>query len=335
MEIRKKQRRKLIAAGILVFTLINIFFMPYGLSDETYTLTTVNVSIPSSVYGLGETFVTTISCIPGQPIKAYEFSLTYDPSIITIQSVSEGDIFSGFETFSNNGTVNNTIGQLNDVYAVIIGSGNVTDSGSLLTVTFEAVGTGTAWINLSDVGATNETTYVTVSTSNDNCEIDGDSPTITDIARTSSDPLDTDPSYGWVNISCTATDNNGIEDVILEILCPNATTILRSCSQGTDDSWYYNGTDIFTTAGNFSYIFNATDTNGNSQTSSTIDFSMPANWDIDMNGVCNVLDFTLIANIYEQNGGSGWTREDVDNNGEIGLLDLVQLAIHYGDSWYT
>jgi len=318
-----------------LFILFSILFAPFCLSDETYATTNVTVYIPSLVYGLGDTLVVAIICSPGQSIKAYECSLTYDPSVLSIESVTEGNIFSGYDTFYNNGTIDNTAGELNDVFSVIVGSGNVTDSGSLIIVTFEAIGSGIAWINLTDVGITDETSYLSVSLSNDSCEIDSDSPNLTDVSRSSSSPLDTDPTYGWVNISCNATDTNGIDTVSLEILCPNSTMVYRSCSRGSGDIWYYNTSDIFITHGNFSYILNATDTNGNSQTSSAVDFSMPANWDIDMNGICNVFDFTLVANIYEDSGDAGWTREDVDNNGDIGLLDLVSLSNHYGDSWYN
>jgi hypothetical protein len=335
MDKRQRKEGKISVIILVLCMLLNIFFIPGVFSDEVYDVTAVSVSIPSLVYGVGDTFIVTISCTPGQSIKAYECSLTYDPSVVTVQSVSEGDIFSGFDTFYNGGTIDNTAGELNDVYSVIVGPGTVTDAGSLMTVSFEAVGTGTAWINLTDVGVTNETSYVTINLTNDSCEIDGDSPSITDISRTSSDPLDTSSSYGWVNISCTATDDTGIDMVILEVLCPNSTTIYRTCAHGSDDTWYYNTSDVFITAGNFSYILNASDYTGNSQTSSSVVFLMPANWDIDMNGICNVFDFTLVANIYENTGAAGWSREDVDNNGEISLLDLVSLSNHYGDSWYT
>ena len=60
---------------------------------------------------------------------------------------------------------------------------------------------------------------------------------------------------------------------------------------------------------------------------------MPPNWDIDMNGMCNVLDLTLISNSYEIQGQNGWLREDVDNNGRIGLLDFVIVSAHFYETW--
>ena len=53
-----------------------------------------------------------------------------------------------------------------------------------------------------------------------------------------------------------------------------------------------------------------------------------------MNGVCNILDFTLISSKYENNGQGGWIREDVDNNGVIQVLDLVYVAEHYSETWW-
>jgi hypothetical protein len=60
---------------------------------------------------------------------------------------------------------------------------------------------------------------------------------------------------------------------------------------------------------------------------------MPANWDINSDGHCTILDLVTISNHYHQTGTNGWIREDVDNNGEIQVLDLVFVSNHFGESW--
>ena len=60
---------------------------------------------------------------------------------------------------------------------------------------------------------------------------------------------------------------------------------------------------------------------------------MPANWDINMDGSCNVLDLVLVSNVYGNSGSSGWIRSDVDNNGQVAVLDLVLVSNMYGQVW--
>jgi hypothetical protein len=99
--------------------------------------------------------------------------------------------------------------------------------------------------------------------------------------------------------------------------------------------YYYRSTTAFSTAGNYSYSIRATDSSNNANISSNILFSMPANWDINSDGMCAIFDFVLISNQYGQTGSNGWIREDADNNGIIQVLDLVSVSNHYGESWWV
>jgi uncharacterized repeat protein (TIGR02543 family) len=49
---------------------------------------------------------------------------------------------------------------------------------------------------------------------------DNQPPQITSLTRTTSTPLDTDPAYGWVNISATITDNVAVSTVLLHLHTP-------------------------------------------------------------------------------------------------------------------
>lgn len=62
-------------------------------------------------------------------------------------------------------------------------------------------------------------------------------------------------------------------------------------------------------------------------------FSMPPNWDINIDGYCNILDLLHIAFHLGQSGQNGWIREDFDKNGRIQILDLVLVSHHLGESW--
>jgi hypothetical protein len=61
---------------------------------------------------------------------------------------------------------------------------------------------------------------------------------------------------------------------------------------------------------------------------------MPANWDMNNDGICGILDLVLISNQYGKSGASGWIREDVDNDGMITVLDLVYVSNHFAESWW-
>ena len=161
------------------------------------------------------------------------------------------------------------------------------------------------------------------------------SPEITDVTYEASDPLDTNPSYGWVNITGVVTDNVGVSQVILRIHTPSGSWNNDSMLPGSSSTYYYQTPSVFSTAGNYTYTIWAEDTSGNANTSSDVLFSLPANWDIDMDGTCEIFDLVLISNHYGESGGNGWIREDADNNGDIQVLDLVMVSNHFGESWWT
>jgi hypothetical protein len=164
--------------------------------------------------------------------------------------------------------------------------------------------------------------------------VDAMAPQISSVARTTSSPLDTDPSYGWVNVSGTVTDNVAVSQVVLKIHTPSGSWNNVSMTTRTSGKYYYRSTTAFSAAGNYSYYIWAIDTSSNANSSSNVLFSMPANWDVNIDGYCTILDLVLISNHYDQIGSNGWIREDADNNGQIKVLDLVYLSNHFGESWF-
>ncbi|EMR74679.1 Right handed beta helix region [Thermoplasmatales archaeon SCGC AB-540-F20] len=158
-------------------------------------------------------------------------------------------------------------------------------------------------------------------------------PVISNILRAESDPLDTEASFGWINITAMVTSDSGVNIVMCDVSLPNGSNTNVSMIQIGSNTYYHNTSTIFSTHGSHSYFIWANDTYGNATISSSYDFSMSPNWDIDMNGVCNILDFILVSNHYNETGSPGWIREDVDNNGIIDVLDFVQVSQHYFETW--
>ena len=224
------------------------------------------------------------------------------------------------------------------------GSGSVTKSPNQATYTYGQVVTltavpGTGWAFSSWTGDLTGSQNPKTITMNGNKAVtahfsDSAAPQISGVARTTSNPLDTNPVYGWVNVSCTVTDNVAVSQVVLRIHNPggswnNVTMVTRTAGK-----YYYRSTTAFSTAGNYSYSIWAKDTSNNANTSSNVLFSMPPNWDLNSDGHCMIFDLVLVSNHYGQSGAHGWIREDADNNGEIQVLDLVFVSNHYGESWW-
>jgi len=475
MKKRGVEKRDIVLPTVYVVILLLIGVIPLRVTADTPTL--VYVSPVTKTVSAGQTFTMTVACTPGQLIKSYELRVSFNPTLLLANLVTEGNIFNGYTTFFNAGTINNTAGAIVDIYGLIVGAGSVSTPGSLVSLSFTAkLASGTTTIGLSEVGVTNDTAYVPITVTNGTVTlreytlsvtldgsgsvtknpnqasypygtvvqltatadagwtfsswsgnlsgstnpasitmngnksvtahftqnqytltitIDGSGsvtknpnqatytygqvvtltavpgtgwafsswtgdltgsqnpktitmngnkavtahfldtapPQISGVARATSDPLDTDPTYGWVNVSCTVTDNVAVSQVILRIHTPGGSWNNVSMVTRTAGKYYYRSTTAFSTAGNYSYSIWAKDTSNNANTSSTVLFSMPPNWDVNSDGTCAIIDLVLISNHYNENGAHGWIREDADNNGEIQVLDLVYVSNHYGESW--
>jgi uncharacterized repeat protein (TIGR02543 family) len=227
----------------------------------------------------------------------------------------------------------------------INGSGTVTKNPNSATYTYGTVVTLTAnasvgWVFQSWTGDLSGSQNPKTITMTGNKAVaahfsDNAAPVITNITKVTSNPLDTDPSFGWVNISCTVTDNVAVSQVLLRIHSPSGSWNNVSMTSRTSGIYYYRSTTAFSSAGNYSYSIRAQDTSNNANTSNQIVHAMPPNWDINSDGTCTILDLVLLSNYYGSTGSNGWIREDADNNGEVSVLDFVVVANHYSETWWT
>jgi len=162
----------------------------------------------------------------------------------------------------------------------------------------------------------------------------GDVLEISNMILKHSNPLDTDPLFGWVNISCSIADTAGIRDV--RLLIKNPRGLLNNVSmnkKGTNTYYYYYSNTAFSQVGDYTYKIWVKNINNIIRSSNNFAFSMSPNWDINNDGECNVLDQVMISLHYGQSGTPGWIREDADNNGRIQVLDLILVSSHYSEIW--
>ncbi len=154
-----KKEIGIIVVCMILGTAITGVLLAEGVKDTT----TVSIDPPSQTVSPGETFTVDVYCVPSQPIKSFELKLAFDPLLLQANSVIEGNIFDGYNTSFNPGTINNTTGNIVDVYGLIIGPGNVSDPGTFATISFTATPVlGNSILDLYDVGVTNETGYVSI-----------------------------------------------------------------------------------------------------------------------------------------------------------------------------
>jgi len=312
----KKKKKHILEILMLlagIFAVINIIVYS-GPGDTT-------IQVNEYVVMGGETFNVTVDLYPTIPIKAFEFRVRFNASLVQAIEVTEGDIFEGYETFFSNGIIDNVNGTIENIYNLILGQGNTTNNGTLVDIAFISQDVeGQSSVRLYGCGVTNETMYIPINIVNGSITVDLTPPDVTTMYLNNSEILDT--LIGWNNISGIVNENFNLSTCQLNILQP-------------DGSWnnvsfmdeYYNTT---LSAGDYSYQVYVEDEAGHTNYSDIYQFSMPENWDIKVDGVINVLDLVYVAQEYNTLGPfNGWMREDVDNNGEVKILDIVLVSQHY------
>jgi hypothetical protein len=148
---RRNVSRSLVLPVVLL--LIAALFLPY--IAFAGPATTVTVEPASKAVGTGETFTVDVAVNPDTDIAGMQFSLSFDPSIVTANDVTEGDLFSqgGASTYFIAGIIDNVAGTITGVFGTIAAEGEtVSQSGVFATISFTAgTAVGTSALDLTDV----------------------------------------------------------------------------------------------------------------------------------------------------------------------------------------
>ena len=149
----------------MIFTILFFIIVLCSQVSAEYPITSeINVSPDTISIAPNEPFSFNITCSPIQNIKSFELKIRFDPDYIQIDTITEGNIFDGFTTFFNDGTINNNQGTVKGIYNLIIGSGNTSTNGTLVEVSGTALNNfGFIDIELYEVGLTNESSYIPLS----------------------------------------------------------------------------------------------------------------------------------------------------------------------------
>ena len=86
-------------------------------------------------------------------LAGWSFNLEYDPQILSLESIEEGDAFKpkGESTFFQKGKANAKVGTVTGLSSVYLGTGGVYASGKLMTLTFKAIKGGESFLRLKEV----------------------------------------------------------------------------------------------------------------------------------------------------------------------------------------
>ena len=119
---------------------------PYNISSNVYfqglepLYTTENIEI-------------SITITPKESIAGTQFDMSFDPSMLSIEWVAEGDLFSEYDTYFDEGIIDNVNGTLKNVVSLITTpGGNTTNQGSIAVISIRAKTiSGETPLNLSNV----------------------------------------------------------------------------------------------------------------------------------------------------------------------------------------
>jgi hypothetical protein len=114
---------------------------------------TLSASPAANPVAVGAPLVVTVSVANIVDLYAHQFTLSFNPAVLQVGSVSEGAFLgAGGSTLFDAGTINNTAGTVSFVLGTLVGGvGGVNGSGVLATLNFTVTGLGTSPLALSDV----------------------------------------------------------------------------------------------------------------------------------------------------------------------------------------
>jgi hypothetical protein len=147
--MKKQSLIHIAALGLLMMVIIYIF--PIGAISNKAT----NVIEFQGIEPLYTTEHIEIAILitPSEPIAGAQLDFLFDPSMLSIEWVAEGDVFSGFDTYFNQGVIDNINGTLKNVfYLITTPGGSTSDQGSIIHFSIRAKEIpGVTSLNLSNV----------------------------------------------------------------------------------------------------------------------------------------------------------------------------------------
>jgi rhodanese-related sulfurtransferase len=287
----------------------------------------------------GQTFVIEITVNPKGEIAGAQFDLSFDPTLLMVDSVTEGNLFTGYTTYFNPGIIDNINGRVTGVFDVIITQGaSISDPGVLAYVHFTTkISEGISFLNLSDVVAGDpDGLPLPLAITNGSVTVqlnDTESP------ESNVDAIFPQGYYQKnlpLEITVTAIDDtSGVKTCSL--------FYRYSFNNATWTDWMMYGVNISTApyiwffsapngSGYYEFYSRAIDNADNVEDDPIIpdaSCQIYPNWDVNKDQRINILDIIIIG----QNWGVVYEPccipADVNSDGDINILDIIMVGQHW------
>ena len=310
--------RRFLPAAVLGVSLAALASVP---ASSAATNTSVTLSAPASSVAPGAQFSASVLVAPSTAIAGMQFDLTFDASLMSVNSVQEGNLFtqSGASTFFNAGTINNTAGTITGVFGAITTPGRtVSSAGTFATIAFTAKSaTGECPLGLANVivGSASGTS-VAVTVASGQVTIASHPPVLAPIGNKVA--AESSP----ITFTVSASDADG------DSLTYSATG-LPSGAAFDPATRAFSWTPGYNQSGSYTVSVQVTDGRSTDYEDITITVGNMLRKDVNDDGSVNVLDMIRVGQRWGQNGAAGWVREDINEDGSVNVLDATLI----GQGW--
>ena len=362
----------------------------FGFAPDTeYTVLSpdswFSLSTQTARVGIGDTFTVHLNTRNVSNLAGWQADITFNPDVLKANSVSEGNFLKqkGGRTHFRKGTIDNQKGKISGLSSIRISQGGVDGEGRLLSVTFTAKTAGETRLSLREFHAGSSAGKTILSPALETIITVGTravrTPTVSDVSddgfslSTDATPVRAGDSFilrfrteNIVDLAGWQTDIT-FDPTVLEVVKVSEGDFLK---KGGVDTFFLRGT-IDNTAGKIIKINSARLRGGVDGTGTLLsvtftakvagetrvtfsnfqagnrrsevialntpeiiitieDSAFPA-WDVNQDGQVSILDLIQVA----QRLGSSVSanhRADVNGDGTVSILDLITVAQHLGES---
>lgn len=115
-------------------------------------ISNTNVQPITQKINLDSSFVVYINVTPGTNIAGMQTNIKFDPTIIKIDSITEGNLFNrGRSTFFSSGIIDNVNGTVINIFNAILGPYSTNITGTFIEIRGTPIKKGTSQITLNNV----------------------------------------------------------------------------------------------------------------------------------------------------------------------------------------
>ena len=339
-----------------------------------------SLSVGTTQVGIGDTFTLRLSADNMTDLAGWQADITFDPDVLKANSVSEGSFLKqkGGRTHFRKGTIDNQKGKIADISSTRISQGGVDGEGTLLSVTFTAKAVGKTRVSLRGFQAGSSAGKTIPSRPRDIIMTVG-TPSVSDVSddlfalSTDASPVGSGGSFTIRLSAEKVTDLAGwqtditFDPAVLEAVKVSEGSFLKAGGEG---SFFLRGA-IDNTAGKITGVSAARLSGGVDGTGTLLSVTftaktvgetqvtfsnfqagnrksevIPSNtpeivitiedgafpaWDVNQDGRVNVLDLIQVAQHFGSTVSANH-KADMNGDGAINVLDLITVAQHLGES---